>query len=83
MKDVKKQVRIYILNNFLMGGDRDGLKDEDSFLEHRILDSTGFIELVTYIEQQFSVRVEDEEIIPENFDSLNNIAAYLQRKSSA
>jgi hypothetical protein len=43
MKDVKKQVRIYILNNFLMGGDRDGLKDEDSFLEQRILDSTGFI----------------------------------------
>jgi acyl carrier protein len=83
MKDVKQQIRSYILDNFLMGGDRDGLKDGDSFLEQRILDSTGFIELVSYIEQQFGVKVEDEEIVPENFDSVNNIAAYLQNKSSA
>jgi acyl carrier protein len=83
MSDVKSEVRAYILDNFLMGGDRDQLRDEDSFLDQRILDSTGFIELVTYLEEHFKVRIEDEEMIPENLDSLNSIEAYLTRKRAA
>ena len=80
MNDTKQRVRSYILENFLMGADRDTLRDEDSLIDRRVLDSTGFIELVTFIEQEFGVRVDDEEMTPENLDSLDNIAAYLQRK---
>jgi acyl carrier protein len=80
MTDTKPLVRAFILDNFLMGGDRSGLGDQDSLLEARILDSTGFIELVTYLEQAFGVRIEDDEMIPENLDSLNNIDAFLARK---
>jgi acyl carrier protein len=80
MNDTKLRVRAYILENFLMGAGRDTLRDEDSLIDRRVLDSTGFIELVTFIEQEFAIRVDDEEMTPENLDSLDNIAAYLQRK---
>lgn len=83
MTDIKQQVRSYILDNFLMGGDRTGLGDDDSFLEQRVLDSTGFIELVTFLEVCFAIRIEDEEMIPENLDSLNSIAGYVSRKRAA
>ena len=83
MSDAKLRVRAYILDNFLMGGDRERLRDEDSFLGQRILDSTAFIELVTYLEQTFGVHIEDHEMVPENLDSLNSIEAYLSRKRAA
>jgi len=83
VSDIKAEVRDYILSNFLMGGDRESLRDDESFLERRILDSTGFIELVTYIEQHFGVRIEDDEIAPENLDSLDNIEAFVLRKRAA
>jgi acyl carrier protein len=83
MSEIKRQIRAYVLDNFLMGGDRERLRDSDSFLEHRILDSTGFIELVTYLEQTFGVRIEDHELVQENLDSIDNIEAYLLRKLPA
>lgn len=78
--DVKARVRAFILDNFLLGGDREGLRDGDSLLEKRVLDSTGFIELVTFLEEAFSIEIADEEMIPENLDSLENVAAYVTRK---
>jgi acyl carrier protein len=78
--DVKQQVRAFLLDNFLMGGDRERIADTDSFMERRLLDSTGFIELVTFVEQQFEIRVADDEMLPENLDSLERIAAYVHRK---
>lgn len=83
MNNVKHTVRQFVLDNFLMGGDRESLGDSDSFLDHRIVDSTGFIELVTYIEQEFDIQVLDEEIVPENLDSLNAIEAFVSRKRAA
>lgn len=82
MQDVKGQVRKFLLDNFVMGGDVE-IRDETSFMEGHILDSTGFIELITYIEETFAVKVEDEEMVPENFDSLRNIEAYVARKRAA
>ncbi len=77
---IKQQVREFILDNFLMGGDRSRLRDDDSFLDHRILDSTGFIELVTFVETNYGVTIADHEMIPENLDSLNRVAAFVARK---
>ena len=78
---VKPQVRDYILDNFLMGGSRDQLRDDDSFLDQRILDSTGFIELVTFVETTFGIEVADTDLIPENLDSLNRVAAFVAQKT--
>ena len=79
MSELKKQISAFIIENFLFG-EANGLKDETSFLEEGIIDSTGVLELVEFLEDQFSITVEDDELIPENLDSINNVAAYLERK---
>jgi len=56
------------------------LKDDTSFLEEGIIDSTGVLELVTFLEEEFEIEVNDEELIPENLDSINNVTAYLEGK---
>jgi len=83
MQDIKSQVRSYIFDNFIMSGDSGDLKDGDSFMERHILDSTGFIELITFLEEACGIRVEDDEMVPENLDSLNNIENFLRKKKAA
>ena len=82
MSDNKTKIKNFIVENFLFGND-DGLEDNTSFLDEGIVDSTGILELVTFLEQQFEVEVEDEELIPENLDSINNVSEYLERKLAA
>ena len=75
----KKEIKEFIIENFLFGN-ANGLKDNTSFLEEGIIDSTGVLELVSFLEEKFEIMVDDEELIPENLDSINNITAYLERK---
>jgi acyl carrier protein len=65
-----------------MGQDSDSLKDDSSFLEDGVIDSTGVLELVGFLEENYEIKVEDEELIPENLDSIKNICAYLELKLS-
>ena len=68
MRDmVERQIRGFIIENFLFGESENGLKDGDSLLEQGVIDSTGVLELVSFVEQTFDIKVEDEELIPENF----------------
>lgn len=80
MDNTKTKIRSFIIENFLFGED-NGLKDDTSFLDEGIIDSTGVLELVTYLEEEYEIEVEDEELIPENLDSIDNIAVYLEGKS--
>jgi acyl carrier protein len=73
------EVREFLRENFILD-ESVPLADDTSFMESHILDSTGFIELITFIEERYGVQVGDEEMLPENFDSLRNIEAYLARK---
>ena len=77
---IKAQVRAFISDNFIMGSEAVKFADGDSFLEHHIIDSTGFLELVTYIEETFGFTVADDEMTPENLDSLDAIEAYVTRR---
>ena len=77
--DKKAVIKTFIIDNFLFGED-NGLKDEDSFREKGIIDSTGILELVNFIGNTFDIMVKDEEVVPENFDSLYNILNYIKRK---
>ncbi len=79
MSDVKTKIKEFIIENFLFG-EGDDLQDDTSFLEEGIIDSTGILELVDFIEEEFSVQVDDEELIPENLDSINNVTSYLDKK---
>jgi len=74
-------VRDFVVQNFLFG-DGKLLKDDTSFLKQGIIDSTGILELVLFIEQTYNIKIEDEELIPENLDSLRNIVCFLERKLS-
>lgn len=80
MDQIKRELRSYIENNFIMGAGGPALADADSFLEFHVLDSTGFLELITYLEETYALRVGDDEMVPENLDSIDAVAAYVQRK---
>ena len=79
MSQVKEQVREFIVENFLFGDDAD-FNEDASFLEEGIIDSTGVLELVTFLEETFSITVDDEELVPENLDSLTNVINYIDVK---
>jgi acyl carrier protein len=80
MSDITSTVRQYILDNFLMGDGGALLGDEQSFLDHHIIDSTGFIELISFLEDTYHITVKDMEMVPENLDSLANIDRYVSGK---
>jgi acyl carrier protein len=79
---MKEQIRTFIAENFLFNPDGFDLSDDASFLDEGVVDSTGTLELVMFVEETFGVDVGDNEIEPENFDSVNKLAAYIARKSS-
>lgn len=81
-KPVGTKIRQFIIDNFLFGGGEESLEDDASFLEGGIIDSTGILEIVGYIEEEFGIKVEDVEIVPENLDSVNRLALYIGRKVS-
>ena len=76
---MRDKIKAFIVENFLFGK-ADGLEDDTSFLEEGIIDSTGVLELVSFLEEEYGIAVEDEELIPENLDSINNVTKYLERK---
>ena len=77
--ELASSIRQFIIENFLFGEDNN-LKEETSFLESGVIDSTGILELVSYLEETFGISVEDEELVPENLDSIANVVAYLGKK---
>lgn len=77
---IKDKLRLYILENFLFTDDQNELKDDDSFMEQGIIDSTGILEVIFLLEEEFSVKVENEDMIPDNLDSVNKIVSFVERK---
>jgi acyl carrier protein len=75
---IREQLREFIIENFLFGSEENGLHDDDSFLETGIIDSTGILELVSFIEEKFEFEVDDEDLIPDNFDSVNKLTSYIE-----
>ncbi len=79
-EDTVKQIRAFIFENFLFDAREDALKNDDSFLEQGIIDSTGVLELVDWLEETFDISVDDEELIPKNLDSVNYLAGFISKK---
>jgi acyl carrier protein len=77
----KTLIRRYVLENFLYTDDENLLQDDVSFLENGVVDSTGVLELVLFVEDTFGIPVQDEEIVPENFDSVNRLAQYVETQA--
>jgi acyl carrier protein len=77
---LKSDIRNFVVENFLYGK-RDGLEDDVSFLEKGLIDSTGVLELVAFVEDKYGISVDDEELVPENFDSINRLSDFIIRKT--
>jgi acyl carrier protein len=75
----RDQVQQFIVDNFLFG-DSSQLDTDTSFLNEGIIDSTGILELIMFLEETFDIHIEDQELIPENLDSLNNIEQFVKTK---
>ncbi len=80
MLDTRAEIRNFIIDNFMMGMNPDELSDSDSLLDKGIIDSTGVLELVGFLEENYKFSVEDEELVPENLDSLDNLVRYIEKK---
>lgn len=80
---LRDRVQKFILENYLFTSDTSALAPDDSLLGRGIVDSTGMLEIIMFIEEQLGVTVKDEEMIPENLDSVNRIAAFVESKRKA
>lgn len=80
MKETDARIRDYLVATFLFG-DGSRLTDETSFMENGILDSTGMLELISFIEQEFGLSIDPSELVPDNLDSIRNVTAFIERKT--
>lgn len=79
---IREATRQFVIDTFLYGRD-SGLKDDDSFLDKGIIDSTGVLELIAFIEERFGIKLEDSELVPENLDSIQQVTKFVQRRLGA
>ena len=77
---LQDQIRGFILENYLFTNDTSALALDDSLLGRGIVDSTGMLEIIYFIEEQLGVKVADQDMIPDNLDSVNRIAKYVESK---
>jgi acyl carrier protein len=80
---IEQEIKGFVVSNFLYGQDGLSLANDQSFLENGIIDSTGVLELVAFIEERFGIAVADRELVPENLDSVQNASAFISRKLAA
>lgn len=78
--DLRKKLKDFITETFLIGSDIKSIDDSDSFMEKEIIDSTGVLELTSFIEEEFEITVEDNELTPDNLDSIDKLANFIQGK---
>ncbi len=83
MRDIRQDLRTFVRENFLFGQSDESLSDDDSFLQRGIVDSTGVLELVQFIEETYGFRLQDDELIPENLDSIHQLVCFIETKAPA
>ena len=79
--DIQSEIYQFIVNNFMFG-QADGLKFDESLLQRGVIDSTGVLELVSYLQDNFNITVEDSEIVPANLETVQGIVTYVEKKLS-
>lgn len=82
MKPIALAIRAFVQENFLFGREPT-FSDEDSFLDQGIVDSTGVLELVTFLEEEYKIAIADDELVPENLDSIINVVRFVEAKRLA
>lgn len=80
--ELEKEIRQFVIENFMFGEGGSSFTNEDSFLERGIIDSTGILELVGFLENKYQIKVQDEELVPDNLDSVRNLIGFINNKSN-
>ncbi len=80
---MRQELRQFVIDNFLFGQNNISFSDQDSFLEKGIIDSTGVLELIEFLQTRFGIYVRDQDLIPENLDSIDNLVAFIERQTKA
>jgi acyl carrier protein len=80
LMEKKNKIRMFIVETFLFEAPDATLGDDESLLDSGIIDSTGVLELVAFIEDEFDIEVKDEELIPDNLDSISKLANFIEKK---
>jgi acyl carrier protein len=80
LADISQKIRDFLFENYLFGYKEEEFSDDDPFMEFGVLDSLGILELITFMESSFGIQVADEEILPENMDSVNLVSRFIHRK---
>jgi len=80
MDPMAREIREFVVGNFLFGQDAESLTDDESFLDSGIIDSTGVLELVSFLESHYNITIADDEVVPDNLDSVSKVSSFLQRK---
>ncbi len=79
-KDIVDIISQFIINNFLLSNQKENIDVNISLYEDRIVDSTGVLEIVDFLEEKFGIKIEDDELVPDNLDSINKMSKFVQRK---
>lgn len=77
---IRNEVKQFILTNYLFTNDESKLNDTDSLMQNGVVDSTGILELIMHLEETYALKVDDDEMKPENLDSIANIVSFVERK---
>jgi acyl carrier protein len=80
MHTIEQEIRQFIIDNFLFGELEATLFNDDSLLDRGIIDSTGVLELVTFLEDKYGMKIQDDELVPKNLDSVNGLVQFVSRK---
>jgi len=73
-------LRKFVTDNFMYGKPYEGFADDDSFIEQGIIDSTAVMELVAFLEGRYGIRLQDQDLVPDNLDSINNLARFVENR---
>jgi len=79
-KKIVDIIRKFIINNFILSNHKENIDANKSLYENGIVDSTGVLEIVDFLEETFGIKIEDDELIPDNLDSIRKMSEFVQRK---
>ena len=74
------ELRRFVIDNFMFGKPYEGFADDDSFIERGIIDSTAVMELVAFLEARYGIKLQDQDLIPDNLDSINSLARFVENR---
>ena len=81
-KETQEQVRNFVIENLLLGEEEENFTNGQSFLDSGLIDSTGILEIIGFLEDEYDITIKDDEMIPENLDSVERIVAFLEKRKN-